>query len=183
MAFNRDFLGRVSSTANSNVPTTWTYTSADPMGLISYSNYFHLAKSLRVNDILNIKGGDGHTFYIVTQIDIPVTIVRYKEILNLFGDWDSRSVDTTYTENVDGFVHGTIESPQSAEGRLEAETPVGSKKGVCKTNVLEEYNLWIASVTIPVRKGDSWKMVKSDINGTSTYQIYFIPFALARITS
>jgi len=185
MAFDLDFLGRISSTANSKAQTTWSYTSAtDTLATIRADEYFNNATSLRTNDVLNIKGSDGHKFYIVLGIDPYVTIERYGQF-SVLGDWDDRSIDTEYTEIVDGFAHGWIESTDSSpgrqdEGRLEAVSPAGVQVGACKTDTGDQYLLYIASVTIPVKAGVSWQMVSSDISGAPTYKVVFMPFTLER---
>lgn len=80
MAFNRNFLGRVSSSANQQAGSVWTYTSADDnIATIATAGYFNDIQvrvadelgPLKVGDVFIVSGSDANAMYVVTENGDP----------------------------------------------------------------------------------------------------------------
>jgi len=62
MAFDRDFLARTSSSANTNANATWMYTTPDAIATVVAVDYFLALKNeVRVNDVITIVSSTGGT--------------------------------------------------------------------------------------------------------------------------
>jgi len=87
MAFNINYMGRVSSGANNDVQKVWIYNgtatgSNEAIATIAASGYFNAFMvnitlgfgPLSVNDLILINGNDANSFYTVTAITTNVTV-------------------------------------------------------------------------------------------------------------
>jgi hypothetical protein len=97
------------------------------------------------------------------------------------GAWVAKAVDTIYQAATDGFVIAMIDCPTSSDrGRLDgytdsAATPT-TKRCACEASLQGLYNMiQVASIMMPVKKNDYWKMTKTTDAGTPTYTVYWIP--------
>ena len=92
MAFNINYLGRVSTSGNAQALKVWSYNATatganDPIATVIASGYFDsvqqnltaglLSGLLEVGDVLHIRGNDSNGMYIVTSITTNVTVASY----------------------------------------------------------------------------------------------------------
>jgi len=85
----------------------------------------------------------------------------------LFGTWSLKSNNQQYTATTDGIVCAYSPSSGGASQELYGETPVGTKRQHVKTGAVYSTSPQL-SITFPVRKGDTWKVV-----GASN--VYWLP--------
>jgi hypothetical protein len=74
MAFDIKYSNRVSSGANTDVPSMYVYAEDVILATITASAYFNNWKSLKIGDLLYIQGSDGQNFYKVTAVSPDVTV-------------------------------------------------------------------------------------------------------------
>ena len=80
-------------------------------------------------------------------------------IFKIFGDWSSRSNNTTYTARTDGFVTAI----GTAASQLNGYTPSGTVRCQVTPGVGEN-----GTITMPVKGGNTW-----DVSGAAT--VYWLP--------
>lgn len=95
MAFNINYLGRVSTSANRDALKVWTYNgtatgSNETVATIAGSGYFNNlqqnlasgneAGPLQVGDVIHLHGNDANGMYVVTSITTNVTVGSYAAI-------------------------------------------------------------------------------------------------------
>lgn len=86
MAFNRNFLARVSTSGNNEAGAVWSYKSTtDDIATITASAYFNNAQAvsgqdngpIKVGDKMMITGSDASGMYIVTAVSPNVTVATF----------------------------------------------------------------------------------------------------------
>ena len=95
MTFNINYLGRVSSSANTQALKVWTYNATatgnnEAIATVVASAYFNSAQQslaadtlsglLSVGDVMHIHGNDSNGMYVVTSITTNVTLATYAAI-------------------------------------------------------------------------------------------------------
>ena len=111
MAFNINYLGRVSSSANRDALKVWTYNgtstgSNEAVATIVASGYFNSlqqnltsgseAGPMNVGDVIHIHGNDANGMYVVTSVTTNVTVATYAAI----GSINSAQVVDTLIQHV-----------------------------------------------------------------------------------
>lgn len=95
MAFSKNYIGRVSSSANTDALKVWTYNatstgSNEAIATVVASAYFNsfqqnltagtLSGPLAVGDVMHVHGNDSNGMYVVTSITTNVTVSTYAAI-------------------------------------------------------------------------------------------------------
>lgn len=91
------------------------------------------------------------------------------------GSGDSVSKDTEYTAATDGFVVAKIEATGGAELIIDLQSPTGTSRAKEVKKFAGVTQGDIISATIPVRKGDTWKVVTTGSGGASTTTVFWMP--------
>ena len=89
------------------------------------------------------------------------------------GSWASKSIDTIYQADTDGFViaHGEdIDGDGYLWGYTDSNTPPTTIR--IKARAADAFAKDVLNVVFPVRKNDYWKVVKED---TKNNEVYWIP--------
>jgi hypothetical protein len=138
-----------------------------------------------LSDSLNVitATGTGHVGIGTTS---PEAILHVNGTVKMFGSWASKSFNTIYQATTDGFVTATIDvSASQSWGVIEGHTDSSSNPTTVrvKASVGEWTNTdWAVksnSFTMPVRKGDYWKVTRPTYGGTApTVTIYWIPLGV-----
>jgi len=86
--------------------------------------------------------------------------------MKVLGAWESKSDSTVYQASTDGFVvdyaaYSPINSGGSATGYTDGSNPPTTVRAFSSV-----YYSSVAAITMPVRKGDYWKVVNSPGPGT-----------------
>lgn len=175
MAFNRNYFGRISSTANTLANTMWSYKSTDDsVAAIVTSDYFSDATSLAAGDTITIGASDDVSMVAVTGLN-PVTVNTFTTADYDLGAWALKSFNLEYTANTDGFVMMWVENVDAvATGAFVAESPVGTPRTSCYTYLASNYFQSNASLCMPVRKTDTWKVINTS-SGTFDFKLWWIP--------
>jgi len=95
MAFSKNYIGRVSSSANTDALKVWTYNATaagnnEAIATVVASAYFNsfqqslaaatLSGPLAVGDVMHVHGNDANGMYVVTSITTNVTLATYAAI-------------------------------------------------------------------------------------------------------
>lgn len=89
MAFNRNFLARVSTSGNNEAGAVWSYKSTtDDIATITASAYFNNAQAvsgqdngpIKVDDKMFITGSDASGMYIVTAVSPNITVASFAAV-------------------------------------------------------------------------------------------------------
>jgi hypothetical protein len=93
------------------------------------------------------------------------------DITGIIRAWASRTVNTVYTEGVDGFVVGSITKTDNSNGFVTMQTPNGTIRQ--KIGGYPNGNYQYSAFMCPVAKAATWRLVSS---GTITVDyLWFIP--------
>jgi len=192
MAFDLNFLGRISSTGNENANVVWSYINTDDAeATIRADGYFNGAMGdltngvgrLSINDIIYSQGTEGHHMLRITAVVGNVTTDGYLDRSGELGSWTTKQVNTDYVTATDIFVTAQVELrppyPDDASGII-AETPIGTIRA--KTYAIvrpgDVFNISNATITFPVRKGDSWTVTTVVTSGTPLFIVRSIPLVI-----
>lgn len=111
MAFDKDYMGRVNSSANAQALKVWTYNATatgtnEAVATVVASGYFNAfqqnltsgteAGPLKVGDVMHIHGNDANGMYVVTSVTTNVTVATYAAI----GSINSAQVVDTLIQHV-----------------------------------------------------------------------------------
>jgi len=118
MAFDLNFLGRISSTGNENANVVWSYINTDDAeATIRADGYFNGAMGdltngvgrLSINDIIYSQGTEGHHMLRITAVVGNVTTDGYLDRSGELGSWTTKQVNTDYVTATDIFVTAQVE--------------------------------------------------------------------------
>jgi hypothetical protein len=115
------------------------------------------AHDVRLSDA-TVSGDDDRHVADKGYVDDSIDAISYDD---KFGAWATKSNDTTYTAETDGFVLAYITS----HGYIDAYTPASTLRMRAGAT---EGGLDRAGLTMPVRKGDTWKV-------TGATAIFWLP--------
>ena len=93
------------------------------------------------------------------------------------GSGDSVVKDTQYTAATDGFVIANIVATGSAALVIDLQSPTGTTRAKVKHAIASGVTTGDQrSATIPVKKGDTWKVVTTGSGAASTTTVFWMPF-------
>jgi hypothetical protein len=93
-------------------------------------------------------------------------------LLNLFGAWDTKALNTVYQATTDGFVSARIQSGDDWSS-LSGLTDGSNPPTTVRTKNTSGIGAGDSGVSFPVRKGDYWKVTST--GSVSASSVYWLP--------
>ncbi|MBN2542540.1 hypothetical protein JXI42_06705 [bacterium] len=157
---------------NTNPLEIWNGNEALYMGADDDDNrsYIQAVGNSATHDlVLNPRGGD-----VGIGEDNPEATLDVKGDVKMFGEWDSWTVSYgagyaatgsnswNYTASTDLIVVVYITADGTMHGKAYLDSPAGTRRCSAHVNTLSDTRISTASMTCPVKKGDSYRLILYD---------------------
>jgi hypothetical protein len=99
------------------------------------------------------------------------------------GVWDTKAIDTVYQALTDGFALGTVDVSSlityigRIDGYTDSSNPPTTRRASCMASWWFYSTVLVNSLTMPVKKGDFWKIAKNTAwpaYGNPAFTVYWI---------
>ena len=169
-------------------------TGAELLGILANNTYFTAVDNAGTGTVNLIKATTGDIPEILVgavlsadtapAVDAGIANKKYVDDVARFGVWNDRdadgsgdtvSVDTEYTAVTDGFVVARQIATGAGKLSLDMQSPTGTSRQIAAEETAGVTTGDTISATIPVRKGDTWKVVSTASGSNDTTTVYWMP--------
>jgi len=154
---------------------TFSKSPVFPLGIVGNDSYLTGRNLAGTANMSLIKVGTNNLATIPMNAEMSSSVAptqpegiankKYVDDQDAFGSWSTKSINTEYTATTDGFVVAYLKT--TSDKYLQIETPTGT---VRNRDYGTDDNK--ASVTSPVRKGDTWKLV---VEAGGSASVFWLP--------